>query len=94
LQSRGLETSRGWRIAKTKSSRKIDVVVALAQAALLTAKVGSRPPLCLAWGQELDRKQGKKTSKYSSTDPYSKPIVIEELQKDVACPNTVTEHFS
>ena len=29
-----LETSRGWRIAKEKASHKIDVVVALAQAAL------------------------------------------------------------
>ena len=28
-----IETSRGWRIAKEKQSHKIDVVVALAQAA-------------------------------------------------------------
>ena len=29
-----LETTRGWRIAKEKTSHKIDVIVALAQAAL------------------------------------------------------------
>jgi phage terminase large subunit-like protein len=35
-----LETSRGWRIAKEKQSHKIDVVVALAMAALGAAKMG------------------------------------------------------
>lgn len=35
-----LETSRGWRIAKEKQSHKIDVVVALAQAALGAVKGG------------------------------------------------------
>ena len=33
-QAAALETSRGWRIAKEKQVHKIDVVVALAQAAL------------------------------------------------------------
>jgi hypothetical protein len=36
-----LETTRGWRIAKEKSSHKIDVVVALAQAALDAVKGAS-----------------------------------------------------
>src|SRR5208337_1923759 len=36
-----LETSRGWRIAKEKSSHKIDVVVALAQAALGAVRAGA-----------------------------------------------------
>ena len=41
-----LETSRGWRIAKEKSSHKIDVVVALAQAALgATRDQQSEPPI-------------------------------------------------
>jgi hypothetical protein len=35
-----LETSRGWRIAKEKQSHKIDVVVALAQAALAATQQG------------------------------------------------------
>ena len=35
-----LETSRGWRIAKEKASHKIDVVVALAQAALGAVEQG------------------------------------------------------
>ena len=35
-----LETSRGWRIAKEKQSHKIDVVVALAQAALGAVQLG------------------------------------------------------
>jgi hypothetical protein len=38
-----LETSRGWRIAKEKQSHRIDIVVALAQAALGAVKAGSRP---------------------------------------------------
>jgi len=36
-----LETSRGWRIAKEKASHKIDVVVALAQAALGAVRAGA-----------------------------------------------------
>ncbi len=37
-----LETSRGWRIAKEKASHKIDVVVALAMAALGAVKEGAQ----------------------------------------------------
>jgi hypothetical protein len=37
-----LETSRGWRIAKEKVSHKIDVVVALAMAALGAVQNGQR----------------------------------------------------
>ena len=35
-----LETTRGWRIAKEKTSHKIDIVVALAQAALAAVRKG------------------------------------------------------
>jgi phage terminase large subunit-like protein len=38
-----LETSRGWRIAKEKQSHKIDVVVALAMAALGAVQQGQTP---------------------------------------------------
>ena len=40
-----VESGRGWRIAKEKASHKIDVVVALAQAALGAAKQAGRPPI-------------------------------------------------
>jgi len=39
-QAVALETSRGWRIAKEKQAHRIDVVVALAQAAQGLLKVG------------------------------------------------------
>jgi phage terminase large subunit-like protein len=39
-----LETSRGWRIAKEKTSHKIDVVVALGMAALGAVERGEREP--------------------------------------------------
>ena len=38
-----IETSRGWRIAKEKQSHKIDVVVALAMAALAAVTGGGVP---------------------------------------------------
>ena len=38
-----LETTRGWRITKDKSSHKIDIVVALAQAALGAVQQGEKP---------------------------------------------------
>jgi len=40
-RSVAVETTRGWRIAKEKSSHKIDVVVALAQAALAAVQNGN-----------------------------------------------------
>ena len=43
-QAVALETSRGWRIAKEKQAHKIDVVVALAQAALGAVKGGHAGP--------------------------------------------------
>jgi phage terminase large subunit-like protein len=47
-RSVAIETSRGWRIAKEKASHKIDVIVALAQAALGAVEDASRPaPLIL-----------------------------------------------
>ena len=44
-----LETSRGWRIAKEKVSHKIDVVVALAQAALGATRDQQSEPGMLTW---------------------------------------------
>jgi phage terminase large subunit-like protein len=42
-RSVAIETSRGWRIAKDKATHKIDVVVALAQAALGAVEDASQP---------------------------------------------------
>jgi phage terminase large subunit-like protein len=42
-RSVAIETSRGWRIAKDKAARKIDVVVALAQAALGATQDAAEP---------------------------------------------------
>jgi hypothetical protein len=50
-----LETSRGWRIAKEKASHKIDVVVALAQAALGAVRLRGCLTYCPA-GSGLGRK--------------------------------------
>ncbi len=41
-QTVAIETTRGWRLAKEKTSARIDVVVALAQAALATIQQGQR----------------------------------------------------
>ena len=43
-----LETSRGWRITKEKASHKIDIVVALAMAALAAVREGEVPSI--RWG--------------------------------------------
>jgi phage terminase large subunit-like protein len=47
-QTVAIETTRGWRLAKEKTSARIDVVVALAQAALATVQQGQRVPLDLS----------------------------------------------
>ena len=41
-----IETTRGWRIAKDKASHKIDIVVALAQAAYAAVQKGEQ-----SWGR-------------------------------------------
>lgn len=43
-----LETSRGWKITKDKASHKIDIVVALAMAALAAVQQGEQPTM--RWG--------------------------------------------
>jgi phage terminase large subunit-like protein len=52
-RSVAIETPRGWRIAKEKASHKIDVVVALAQAALGAVTEGSRSQTP-DWGAMLE----------------------------------------
>ena len=50
-----VETSRGWRIAKAKTSNTIDIVVVLAQAALGATEQGTQVQIPVAWGQWLDQ---------------------------------------
>lgn len=40
-----IETPRGWRIAKEKTTKKIDVIVALAMACVSTMTIGKREPV-------------------------------------------------
>ena len=49
-----IETPRGWRIAKEKTSHKIDAVVALAMAALAAVEEGQRSPVPLAAAYPVD----------------------------------------
>ena len=57
-----VESARGWRIAKAKTAHKIDVVVALAMAALACVKEcagGDGPWLVYIGGQILDLRSGE-----------------------------------
>jgi phage terminase large subunit-like protein len=47
-----VETARGWRIAKDKQSHKIDVVVALAMAALAAVRAQSESTYHWDWGDD------------------------------------------
>jgi hypothetical protein len=49
-QTVAVETPRGWRLAKEKTSARIDVVVALAMAALATVQAGQSAPIDVAAG--------------------------------------------
>jgi len=81
-----LETSRGWRIAKEKASHKIDVVVALAQAALGAVQQGQAAPVDTAFLQsaqrffhaEYERKQGRAPSGLSRQEQNA----IDDRQAD------------
>jgi phage terminase large subunit-like protein len=59
-----IETARGWRIAKDKQAHKIDVVIALAMAALATVNGRSRYDSSMAWvmGDEASRRQPQTAS--------------------------------
>jgi hypothetical protein len=66
-----LETSRGWRIAKEKQSHKIDVVVALAMAALGAVQCGQAPSR-IEWTSAAPfRPRGRFDERPSSSDRLS-----------------------
>ncbi|MGO8916849.1 MAG: hypothetical protein ACLQJR_13170 [Stellaceae bacterium] len=60
-----IETARGWRIAKEKASHKIDVVVALAQAALGAVLQGRQ---CVEFGYQGAPRRDALFSKGGSLD--------------------------
>ena len=74
-----LETSRGWRIAKEKQSHKIDVIVALAQAALGAVQQGQYGGLD-AWYQyeKQQRRQGEEAAQ--------RPRVEQPVPSDIPGP--------
>ncbi len=70
-----IETSRGWRIAKEKISHKIDVIVALAQAALGAVKFGQAgDPGILAYYRDLSLGKIRLDADNSLTDEYNEAL--------------------
>jgi hypothetical protein len=71
-----LETSRGWRIAKDKVSHKIDVIVALAMAALAAVSKGQVRDAVMEYiGKELARmQQGSGTDGLCAKPSCRKPL--------------------
>jgi phage terminase large subunit-like protein len=73
-----VETSRGWRIAKEKSSHKIDVVVALGMAALGAVQGGIvKPPMVIS--QDLLQRARMPTSytnKYPDSARRTRPMPV------------------
>ena len=68
-QAVALETSRGWRIAKEKQAHRIDVVVALAQAAQGLLKVGGVPAGAVA----ENARRGHQSRWMSRLSPVTEP---------------------
>ena len=80
-----LETTRGWRIAKEKASHKIDVVVALAQAALAVVQGASVPRVYEYRGVSRER-QGVWTGKgiADRDNPYADGAAVAQAEDDAA----------
>jgi phage terminase large subunit-like protein len=58
-RSVAIETPRGWRITKEKASHKIDVVVALAQAALGAVQSASQPGMVIVSKEAVERARSR-----------------------------------
>jgi phage terminase large subunit-like protein len=78
-----METSRGWRIAKEKQSHKIDVVVALAMAALGAVRQGqqSEPSLLLFYRAKYQR-QLEEQAQESGQPPTPAEITAADAEVD------------
>jgi phage terminase large subunit-like protein len=82
-----LETSRGWRIAKEKVSHKVDVVVALAQAALGATRDQQSEPGMLTWirGEVLRQQDpAHHPDDHEMMDEYVRTMKEIEEAKDAA----------
>ena len=81
-----VETTRGWRIAKEKSSHKIDVVVALAQAALGAVQGGIAPeaPMIIT-KQVLARAKARGPRQFGKEPPQRRgpiPRILDMKRKE------------
>ena len=85
-----LETTRGWRIAKEKASHKIDVVVALAQAALAAVQGASVPRVYEYRGVPRERHGIDGYSRSTGTwiadrnNPYAHGEAVAEAEDNAA----------
>lgn len=83
-----LETSRGWRIAKEKQSHKIDVVVALAQAALGAVQQGQEENggecIIVPLSSAVSRLDGARGAVPEGSTRYSRPDLDAEIVADGA----------
>jgi len=66
-----LETTRSWRIAKEKASHKIDVVVAMAQAALGAVLQGAQSGGAIGAGEMLTMPTPRFSPRWRGTEPAS-----------------------
>jgi hypothetical protein len=92
-----LETSRGWRIAKEKVSHKIDVVVALAMAALGTVRQGqeTEPPMLQFYRERNERQQLEEARQSGQPlTPRQLQQLEEQEQEDLAINEETAELIS
>lgn len=76
-----LETSRGWRIAKEKQSHKIDVVVALAQAALGAVRDQLSEPSILVFYRRMAEREKRGEPAISATESNALVDRYEQIRK-------------
>lgn len=67
-----VENSRGWRIAKEKTAHRIDVVVALAMAALGAVRNGQEN----RWSPQIAMRKGSYCAKCRTELPDGQPYVL------------------
>jgi hypothetical protein len=80
-----LETTRGWRIAKEKANHKIDVVVALAQAALAVVQGASVPRVYEYRGVSRERQGAWTGTGIADRDnPYADGAAVAQAEDDAA----------
>jgi phage terminase large subunit-like protein len=90
-----IESARGWRIAKEKTSHKIDVVVALAQAALGAVQQGQGHSGPGAWYEYLRKREQAASSARSERTPAEIGIDanLGAMDQMGALPGPLKDHF-